>query len=368
MRMKGEYKQFLHATNNDLSSTTAKPEIPKCWINRPYPHKCYSIYSATARLQTAQPPLPSKQRTKTATQARQDALPAHPPAAPRPTACHPLLPTLQPKLQLQHHRPQHHQQHTQRPQTFSLTQTSSHDLRGRDGHPPPQHSTAPSPTPTAPSTPTPGTPGTTTTPATDTPPNTTTSHATTTKASHANNDDDGSTPPDLFLRSLDSSCVVRVRAVTRHTPFRFERHVNYEVERAFVWAGVGESGDGGGSGVGVEDGAGGVAGAGVGFSGVGFGNGVGVGFRSGVGSGAVSTLSMRGLRGAEIARQVDMMRRRGYRDWVRVDMAVEIEAGRELQEREDMAVEIEAGRELQERGEVRWVSAGEESDDEGWSE
>ncbi|KAH6838537.1 hypothetical protein B0I37DRAFT_419472 [Chaetomium sp. MPI-CAGE-AT-0009] len=188
-----------------------------------------------------------------------------------------------------------------------------------------------------------------------------------------------STPPDLFLRSLDSSCLARVRAMTRHTAFRFEKHIDYEVERAFVWAGVGgaegEAGvdmEGMGMGMAGMDRMGragmgmarmGMEGMGMGMEGMG-GMGIGIegmgedkgsaartGTGTGTGVGAVSgLLSMRGLSSAEIARQVDMMRRRGYRDWVRVDMAVEIEVGRELREREEVG---------------RWVSGVQNGEAEG---
>ncbi|KAL2173981.1 uncharacterized protein P884DRAFT_264238 [Thermothelomyces heterothallicus CBS 202.75] len=90
---------------------------------------------------------------------------------------------------------------------------------------------------------------------------------------------------DVFLRSVDASCLDRVRAMTRATAFRFGEPVHYEAERAFVWAGAG---GGGGS------------------------------------------IPIRGLSAAELGRQVDMVRRRGYRDWVKVEMAVEISAGEEL--------------------------------------
>lgn len=86
-----------------------------------------------------------------------------------------------------------------------------------------------------------------------------------------------------------------------------------------MWAGVGD--------------AAGVVG-GMGMAGIGEAGPSGVG--NGAGVGATASLSIRGLSSAEIARQVDMMRRRGYRDWVRVDMGVEIEAGRELREREEV--------------------------------
>ena len=86
--------------------------------------------------------------------------------------------------------------------------------------------------------------------------------------------------PALFLRSLDTSCLERIRNATRYTAYRFSTPVNYEVERAFVWAGVGDEGMG--------------------------------------------CVGMRGLSEGEMEAQVRMVRERGRRDWVRVEMVVEI--------------------------------------------
>lgn len=88
--------------------------------------------------------------------------------------------------------------------------------------------------------------------------------------------------PELFLCSLDARCLDRIRAATRHTAFRFDRPVNYEVERWFVWDGL-------------ED----------------------------------SKLAVRGLSAEELASQLRLMGRgrKGCRDVVRVEMAVEIEGG-----------------------------------------
>jgi hypothetical protein len=156
--------------------------------------------------------------------------------------------------------------------------------------------------------------------------------------------------------------------MTQHTAFCFERVVNYEVERAFVWAGVGAEGLVGASSRTRAAGTTGTTGTAgrmgmMGTMGLGSLEGMveeGIAEESGVvagaGAGAMATasLSMRGLSSTEIARQVDMMRRRGYRDWVRVEMAVEIEAGRELRERED----------------VGWLTGvqGGEGEVKGWSE
>ncbi|KAK4135256.1 hypothetical protein BT67DRAFT_351060, partial [Trichocladium antarcticum] len=89
--------------------------------------------------------------------------------------------------------------------------------------------------------------------------------------------------PALFLRSLDRSCLDRVRAATRYTKYRFETPVNFEVERSFVWKGLEES-----------------------------------------------RLSLRGLSAGELESQLALMRKRGYQDCVRVEMAVEVEGGKEL--------------------------------------
>ncbi len=86
--------------------------------------------------------------------------------------------------------------------------------------------------------------------------------------------------PTLFLRSLDTSCLERIRNATRYTAYRFSTPLNYEVERAFVWAGVGDEGMG--------------------------------------------CVGMRGLSEEEMEAQVRMVRQRGGRDWVRVEMIVEI--------------------------------------------
>ncbi|KAL2015680.1 hypothetical protein VTK56DRAFT_5037 [Thermocarpiscus australiensis] len=88
---------------------------------------------------------------------------------------------------------------------------------------------------------------------------------------------------DLFLQSLDSSCFRRIRAAARYTKYKFDKPINYEVERSFIWKGLDDS-----------------------------------------------KLSIRGLSEAEFENQMTLMRKRGYQDHVRVDMAIEIEAGEEL--------------------------------------
>ncbi|KAK3302701.1 uncharacterized protein B0T15DRAFT_422945 [Chaetomium strumarium] len=89
--------------------------------------------------------------------------------------------------------------------------------------------------------------------------------------------------PDLFIQSLDAACQERIRAVTKYTMYRFDKPVNFEVERSFVWKGFEKA-----------------------------------------------RLSIRGLSPDELWAQLQLMKTRGYQDCVRVDMAVEIEAGEEL--------------------------------------
>lgn len=95
---------------------------------------------------------------------------------------------------------------------------------------------------------------------------------------------------EVFLRSVDPNCLDRNRTMTRATAFRFDEPVHYEAEQAFVWAGT----DGGS------------------------------------GSSIGGPISIRGPSAAELGRQLDKIRSREYRDWVRVDMAVEIAAGEDL--------------------------------------
>ena len=120
---------------------------------------------------------------------------------------------------------------------------------------------------------------------------------------------------EQFLRSLDQSCLARARAATRGTRYRFEAPVNYEVERAFVWAGL---------------------------------DGPcpcqcqcqchqqqqkqQLTLQQQQQQQCATPLSIRSLSAAELESQLRLLRQRGYRDWVRVEMAVEIEAGPELQE------------------------------------
>jgi hypothetical protein len=98
--------------------------------------------------------------------------------------------------------------------------------------------------------------------------------------------EDSNSSTDLFIQSLDAACVDRIRAVTQYTMYRFDKPVHFEVERSFVWKGFEKA-----------------------------------------------RLSIRGLSSDELWAQLRLMKERGYRDCVRVDMAVEIEAGEELQGR-----------------------------------
>lgn len=68
--------------------------------------------------------------------------------------------------------------------------------------------------------------------------------------------------------------------------YSFEKPIDYEVERSFIWKGL-----------------------------------------------EGSRLSIRGLNAAEFDNQLKLMKKRGYQDHIRVDMAVEIEAGDDLRNR-----------------------------------
>ncbi|KAK4235328.1 hypothetical protein C8A03DRAFT_36827 [Achaetomium macrosporum] len=91
---------------------------------------------------------------------------------------------------------------------------------------------------------------------------------------------------ELFIQSLDAACQERIRATTKYTMYHFERPINFEVERSFVWKGCEQA-----------------------------------------------RLSIRALSSGELSTQLDLMEKRGYQDCIRVEMAVEIEAGEELKDR-----------------------------------
>ncbi|KAK4098993.1 hypothetical protein N658DRAFT_202723 [Parathielavia hyrcaniae] len=120
------------------------------------------------------------------------------------------------------------------------------------------------------------------------------------------------TNPHTFLESLDQACLARIHALTKYSIYCFAEPVDYEVERWFVWHGVG-NGVGVGSGVGVKVGDGDERGS--------------------SGGGGGGRVGIRGLSAAELETQLRMVRTRGGRDWVRVEMQVEIEAGWELEGR-----------------------------------
>lgn len=84
-----------------------------------------------------------------------------------------------------------------------------------------------------------------------------------------------------FLHSIDTACLSQVRDSTRHSDSLGRASiVDYEVERYFVWGG---------------------------FE-------------------AERRLSVSSVPEREIRSQLELVERRGYRDWIHVDMALEIEA------------------------------------------
>jgi hypothetical protein len=82
-----------------------------------------------------------------------------------------------------------------------------------------------------------------------------------------------------FFRSLDCVCLTRIRDATRLTAYGLCHILNYEVERYFVWKGFEEA-----------------------------------------------RLSASSLTECEVQDQAEMLRKRGFQDWIRVDMAIEIQA------------------------------------------
>jgi hypothetical protein len=119
--------------------------------------------------------------------------------------------------------------------------------------------------------------------------------------------------PSVFLRSVDNTCLERICSILRHTAFAFDRPVNYEVERWFVWTGFGgdmrlEWAPGPGCDSQYSNAAPEVGPAIAGFNGT-----------------TAARVNMRGLTAAEIECQLRMFAARGWRDVVRVEMAVEIE-------------------------------------------
>ncbi|KAL2270562.1 hypothetical protein VTJ83DRAFT_2746 [Remersonia thermophila] len=118
----------------------------------------------------------------------------------------------------------------------------------------------------------------------------------------------GFSPPSPlgFLRSIDEACLARVRAALRHTPYAFDMPINYEIERWFVWTGLGGDEGKRWEGVDGDDGNeyGGVPRL----------------------DSTAARVNIRGLTAAELVCQLRMVAARGWRDMVRVEMAVEIEA------------------------------------------
>ncbi|KAK4122981.1 hypothetical protein N657DRAFT_645691 [Parathielavia appendiculata] len=103
--------------------------------------------------------------------------------------------------------------------------------------------------------------------------------------------------PNAFLESLDETCLARIHALTKYTMYRFAQPVDYQAERWFVWHGA-----------------------------PGHNNSEAADSRDD----ATGRVGIRGLSAAELEMQLRMVRLRGYRDWVRVEMQVVIETGREL--------------------------------------
>lgn len=81
-----------------------------------------------------------------------------------------------------------------------------------------------------------------------------------------------------FLHSIDTACLQQIRDSTRHIDLGRAPIIDYEVERYFMWRG----------------------------------------FES-------DRLSVSSLPEREILNQMDLVEKRGYRDWIHVDMALEIE-------------------------------------------
>ncbi|KAK4143144.1 uncharacterized protein C8A04DRAFT_29161 [Dichotomopilus funicola] len=135
-----------------------------------------------------------------------------------------------------------------------------------------------------------------------------------------------STPPDFFLRSIDNACLVRIRDMVHYTPYHFNREIDYHAERGFIWDGVAMTTTTSSS---TSD------------------NTLDATSTTKSSTPTATThshtpatdgryLSMTGLTSNELVQQVDMIRARGHRDWVRVDMRVEIEPSPELRERTEV--------------------------------
>ena len=81
-----------------------------------------------------------------------------------------------------------------------------------------------------------------------------------------------------FLHSIDTACLQQIRDSTRHIGLGRAPIIDYEAERYFVWGG----------------------------------------FES-------DRLPVSSVPERELQNQLDLVEKRGYRDWIRVDMALEIE-------------------------------------------
>ncbi|KAH6624079.1 hypothetical protein B0J18DRAFT_427205 [Chaetomium sp. MPI-SDFR-AT-0129] len=142
-----------------------------------------------------------------------------------------------------------------------------------------------------------------------------------------------STPPDFFLRSIDNACLVRIRDMVHYTPYHFDREIDYHAERGFIWDGVATT---------------------TTTSSNTSSNTLDATSTTKSSTPTITThshhpatdgryLSMTGLSSNELVQQVDMIRARGHRDWVRVDMRVEIEPSTELRERTEVLARFFGG-------------------------
>ncbi|KAK5659464.1 hypothetical protein OQA88_665 [Cercophora sp. LCS_1] len=85
--------------------------------------------------------------------------------------------------------------------------------------------------------------------------------------------------PRHFLRALNEACMKRIRSTMRFHAYGSHPFSNYESERYFVWRGF-----------------------------------------------ETSKLAISSLTQSEIRDQLDLMAKRGYRDWIQVEMAIEIDS------------------------------------------
>lgn len=83
--------------------------------------------------------------------------------------------------------------------------------------------------------------------------------------------------PRLFLHFLNEACMKRIRSTLRFHAYGAHAFTNYESERYFVWQGFENA-----------------------------------------------KLAITSLTQAEILDQLDLMAKRGFRDWIQVEMAIEV--------------------------------------------